>query len=81
MRPTAKQPGDVYGAMSCPNTAAVFVVVPINHMGCCLWRVKNALYTETAKLCSELTSKRFLAKGLWRRTIYRANHQLPVADN
>ena len=28
----AAQPGDVYGAMSCPNTAAVFVVVPINHV-------------------------------------------------
>ena len=28
----AAQPGDVYGATSCPDTAAVFVVVPINHV-------------------------------------------------
>jgi hypothetical protein len=28
----AAQPGDIYGAMSCPNAAAVFVVVPINYV-------------------------------------------------
>ena len=28
----AAQPGNVYWAMSCPNAAAVFVVVPINHV-------------------------------------------------
>ena len=28
----AAQPGDVRGAMSCPNAAAVFMVVPINHI-------------------------------------------------
>ena len=28
----AAQPCDIYGAMSCPNAAAIFVVVPINHV-------------------------------------------------
>ena len=28
----AAQPGDVRGAMSCPNAAAVFMVIPINHI-------------------------------------------------